>query len=362
MESVECISRSKSELKEIRDNKITELASAYSVEDLCYLYNLREARVKEILRTKNIDCYSDRLNDLDRIARNKELKSLQQILCEELQLEGLTKADILYIHQRASTEETTKARDGLAKRLREGISDTNNRATDTELSLANGKVLQLADEEVRLLTEQIVELQSQLSRKDKLIDSYKKEVSKLSKELEAEKSSDNKARTSFQYKLNDKDGEIAKLKSELSSIRESNKKISVKYADTELCLNAQNNRATVAEIEVQKLKEANETLQNRIKRLEYEFSKKSSELDDISMMKVALEAENKILQEQIWNIEATTDRSLNKYTTEEKDRMVKVFISCGRNRTKAIEILHSEGIMVSYKHLGRILTKRRIRK
>ena len=46
------------------------------------------------------------------------------------------------------------------------------------------------------------------------------------------------------------------------------------------------------------------------------------------------------------------------YTKEQKDRMAEVYKQTFRNKTKTIEILHQEGIDVSYRHLIRILQKR----
>lgn len=354
MELTEGLSKSKSELKEIRDSKIIELAPEYSVNDICYLYNLREARVKEILRNKNIDYYSDNLSEVERIARNKELKSFKISLCNCLVQQGLTKDDVYYIHQRAFKDDKLSTQDKLAKKLLECISDSTPEFVDTELSLAN--------EEIKLLNEQIEELKSQLVSKDKLVDGYKKEVSKATKELESEKQNNNKVRLSLQNKISNKDDEIADLKESLLSVKESNKSLSVKYAETELLLKSQNQRATSAEL-------VNADLQKRIIELESLLSQQK----DVNCV---LQSENEELKKEVAMLEADFDKiafsddeedlasnkSLNKYTSEQKDRMIKVFIECGRNRTKAIELLHSEGIMVSYKHLGRILTKRRIRR
>lgn len=47
-----------------------------------------------------------------------------------------------------------------------------------------------------------------------------------------------------------------------------------------------------------------------------------------------------------------------KYTKNQKDRMAEVYKQTFRNKTKTMEILHQEGIDVSYRHLIRILQKR----
>lgn len=367
------LSRSKKELKKVRNIKIIELASQFSLDDIAYLYNIESATVSNILKQANKQAKVEKCSDVDRVTRNQKLdKTIRPFLYNSLKDEGFTEADIVYIHERSSEKQFVKKQ--LSETLLSIKSETE-KATETscedstlELTeepisdaiLARDAVIKATQEN---LGNALAEIDLEKGKNKRLCDELQNKDSRivaLEKELESEKQNNNKVRLSLQNKINNKDDEIADLKESLSSVKESNKSLSVKYAETELLLKAQNQRATSAEL-------VNADLQKRIIELESLLSQQK----DVNCV---LQSENEELKKEVAMLEADFDRitfsdeedsstkSLNKYTSEQKDRMVKVFISCGRNRTKAIELLHKEGIMVSYKHLGRILAKRRIRR
>lgn len=351
MELTEGLSKSKSELKEIRDSKIIKLAPEYSVNDICYLYNLREARVKEILRNKNIDYYSDNLSEVERTARNKDLKSFKISLCNELVQQGLTRDDVYYIHQRAFKDDKS-TQDKLAKKLLDCISDSTPEPADTELSLAN--------EEIKLLNEQIEELKSQLVSKDKLVDGYKKKVSKAIKELESEKQNNNKVRLSLQNKISNKDDEITDLKESLLSVKESNKSLSVKYAETELLLKSQNQRATSAEL-------VNADLQKRIAELE-------NSLNQQTEANLKLQSENEALKKEVETLESDFDKlafsediKIEKIDSKykkifDREQIKSVYIDNDFCLKATYESLQNQFVYISYRHLQNILKEEGIYK
>lgn len=369
------LSRSKKELKKVRNIKIIELASQFSLDDIAYLYNIESATVSNILKQANKQAKVEKCLDVDRVTRNQKLdKTIRPFLYNSLKDEGFTEADIAYIHERSSSDEQV-VKQKLSKALlsikSESEEATQNNYKDTttldlieepisDAILARDAIIKANQEN---LEKALAEINIEKGKNKRLCDELQNKDSRivaLEKGLESERQNNSKVRLSLQNKLSNKDDVIADLKEELLSIKESNKGLSVKYADVELCLNAQNQRANSAE-------KTNEELQKRIIELE-------SSLNQQIEANLKLQSENEALRKEVEILEADFDKitfsdeedsstkSLNKYTSEQKDRMIKVFIECGRNRTKAIELLHGEGIMVSYKHLGRILTKRRIRR
>ena len=78
----------------------------------------------------------------------------------------------------------------------------------------------------------------------------------------------------------------------------------------------------------------------------------------------SLEAENARLIKRIEELEAKVQEESapvikrRHYTEEEKERMVAVYRKYFRNAKKALEVLHGEGIEVSYRHLLRVLQER----
>lgn len=372
------LSRSKKELKKVRNIKIIELASQFSLDDIAYLYNIESATVSNILKQANKQAKVEKCSDVDRVTRNQKLdKTIRPFLYNSLKDEGFTEADIAYIHERSSSDEQV-VKQKLSKALlsikseSEEATQNNYKDTTTTLDLieepisdailARDAIIKANQEN---LEKALTEINIEKGKNKRLCDELQNKDSRivaLEKELESERQNNSKVRLSLQNKLSNKDDVIADLKEELLSVKESNKGLSVKYADVELCLNAQNQRANSVE-------KTNEELQKRIIELE-------SSLNQQIEANTTLQLENEALKREVETLEADFDKlafsddeedlasnkSLNKYTSDQKDRMVKVFISCGRNRTKAIELLHKEGIMVSYKHLGRILAKRRIRR
>lgn len=113
----------------------------------------------------------------------------------------------------------------------------------------------------------------------------------------------------------------------------------------------QTNRRLLAK--VSELEQEKEGLQAQVKGLEQQLLEAEQKVTGIETEKEELTAEIEGLRQK------ETESCIKiRYTDEDINRMVEVYKQSRRNKSKTLEILHNEGIMISYRHLIRILQKR----
>lgn len=360
------LSRSKKELKKVRNIKIIELASQFSLDDIAYLYNIESATVSNILKQANKQAKVEKCSDVDRVTRNQKLdKTIRPFLYNSLKDEGFTEADIVYIHERSSEKQFVKKQ--LSETLLSIKSETE-KATETscedstlELTeepisdaiLARDAVIKATQEN---LGNALAEIDLEKGKNKRLCDELQNKDSRivaLEKELESEKQNTTKVRLSLQNKINNKDDEISSLKENLSSVKESNKSLSVKYAETELLLKAQNQRATSAEL-------VNADLQKRIIELESLLSQQK----DVNCV---LQSENEALKKEVETLESDFDKlafsediKIEKIDSKykkvfDREQIKSVYIDNDFCLKATYESLQNQFVYISYRQLQNIL-------
>lgn len=91
----------------------------------------------------------------------------------------------------------------------------------------------------------------------------------------------------------------------------------------------------------------------QVKGLEQQLLEAEQKVTGIETEKEELTAEIEGLRQQKANKTNTSERII--YTEKQRKRMKRVFRDCNYNRAEALKVLHAEGIMVSYRHLGTIV-------
>lgn len=345
MELTEGLSRSKSELKAIRNKKLIELSTTYSIEDLHFLYKLKSQSIADFLKKNNIEPISVTLSESDRLARDTELKGVRQSLCEELEAQGLTDNDIYYIHTRTLKSKNVISSD---KDVIELTEETDPIKVRDAIIKANQENLDNALVEINIEKKKITTLNNELGKKDNRITELEKELEAYKRKLKLEKEAYIEQENTYESKID-------KLKSEKSELHNSNLELTQ-------CMYAHSQRANAAELVNIDLQSENEKLQNRIKRLEYELSKKSTELSDMILIKSDLELENRTLQEQIWNLESSGKHK--KLSDEDEQKIVAYYLSHSKRLTKEAltKFVCETGIFISDRGFRDVLIKHKVYK
>lgn len=347
MELADGLSRSKSELKAIRNKKIIELSTTYSIEDLHFLYKLKSQSIADFLKKNNIEPISVTLSESDRLDRNNELKGVRQSLCEELEAQGLTDNDIYYIHTRTLKSKNVISSDKDVIELTEETITDPIKVRDAIIK-ANQENLDNALVEINIEKKKITTLNNELGKKDNRITELEKELEAYKRKLKLEKEAYIEQENTYESKID-------KLKSEKSELHNSNLELTQ-------CMYAQSQRASLAEESNKDLQSENEKLQNRIKRLEYELSKKSTELSDMTLIKSDLESENRTLQEQIWDMESSGKHK--KLSDEDEQKIVAYYLSHSKRLTKEAltKFVCETGIFISDRGFRDVLIKHKVYK
>lgn len=122
-------------------------------------------------------------------------------------------------------------------------------------------------------------------------------------------------------------------------------------------MNEANRGLLSANSELQKEKE---DLLSQLRGLKQQLLEREKETAGIEAEFMKAVAENKNLTAEIEGLRQQETESCIKtrYTNSDIERMIEVYKQSRKNKSKTLEILHSEGIMISYRHLIRILQKR----
>lgn len=325
--------------------------------------------------------------------RNNYIKNLAQQGCSSEAIALLFSLSKSYINILAkdslvsnpklySTELLFNKREELIKKLKQS------KYSDEEISVIFFKGNLEKAEEAKLdidLKEQNSFLESENKKLSKDLTSYKlafKELTEQKNKLE----NDNKVLTD-KFTLSEQ--KYSLLESDLIISQHDNTKLQEQVSSLKLELeNLQSLKETVSDVEKE-----NTTLNQQIKSLELELheicnernrlklvnqnlTNENSQLQQLSSTYIylqselnekvttiqSLESEIQNLKSQLEDEKQTVDLDIDVcksdrilYTSKEKRRMRTVYKACNYNRTNALEVLHNEGIMVSYRHLGTIV-------
>lgn len=367
METTDGLSRNKSELKKIRNKKIVELASQFCEDDIAYLYNIEPATVSNILKHFNKHAKQEKFSDVDKEVRYQKLdKTVRPFLYNELREAELTEADIVYIHERSSEKQFVKKQlsETLLSIKSESEEATQNNYKDTttldlieepisDAILARDAIIKANQEN---LEKALTEINIEKGKNKRLCDELQNKDSgivALEKELESEKQNNNKVRLSLQNKINNKDDEISSLKESLLSVKDSNKQLSVKYAETELLLKSQNQRATSAEL-------VNADLQKRIAELENSLNQQIEANTKLQLENDELKKEVETLESDFDKLAFSDDIKIEKIDSKykkvfDREQIKSVYIDNDFCLKATYESLQNQFVYISYRQLQNIL-------
>lgn len=360
------LSRSKKELKKVRNIKIIELASQFSLDDIAYLYNIESATVSNILKQANKQAKVEKCSDVDRVTRNQKLdKTIRPFLYNSLKDEGFTEADIVYIHERSSEKQFVKKQ--LSETLLSIKSETE-KATETscedstlELTeepisdaiLARDAVIKATQEnlgnalaEIDLEKGKNKRLCDELQNKDSRIVALEKELEAYKRKLKLEKEAYTEQESIYESKID-------KLKEANSELRNSN-------TDLTQCMYAHSQRANAAEL-------VNIDLQNRISELE-------NSLNQQTEANLKLQSENEALKKEVETLESDFDKlafsediKIEKIDSKykkvfDREQIKSVYIDNDFCLKATYESLQNQFVYISYRHLQNILKEEGIYK